>query len=88
MSANGVCGDMQSPQLDRFARDARAWRDLRENQLHRFSRTFWYSNLFLYFTVPAKSWMSFSISGAGLTMPFIDSYLGTFVTDDIEMFIL
>jgi hypothetical protein len=44
-----VCG-MQSPQLDRFARDARAWKHCAEINYIASGHLFASSNLFVYFT--------------------------------------
>jgi hypothetical protein len=45
-----VCDDMQSPQLDKFARNARAWRDCAKINYTASAHLFSSNNPFLYFT--------------------------------------
>lgn len=49
MLAIGVCG-MQCPQLDKYARDARAWRDCAEINYTASGHLFGSDNLYVYFT--------------------------------------
>jgi hypothetical protein len=46
----GCVGNMQSPQLDRFARDARAWKECAEINYIASGHLFSSSNLFVYVT--------------------------------------
>ncbi len=48
--ANGVCGDMKSPQLDKYARDSRAWTACAEINYTASVHLFSSGNLFLRFT--------------------------------------